>query len=181
MMMRHENPYGVAPHQRRRRNDIIPYRAPIFPSLIDDDPLEDWLMNPFEAENRLMGFDNNLNNKALPSRLNLDIKNNDANFEIIADVPGVDKNNVHVDVKDNLMTISAERKVAKDDKGENFTRIERQSGFVSRSFTLPDNVKTDNISADLINGELHVIVPKLELETKKSNQFKVPVKSTPSG
>ena len=186
-----------------------------FPSLLDwDDDDDDWMLDVFrdtekskekDKENKTSNNSNSNSHdkknenknknelsvgewrrKCLPaSCMKLDIKDNDTNFEISADVPGVELKNLSVDVKKNVLSISAERsgcdEVKQPNGNGNFTRVERYSGRVCRSFTLPDNVEADKISAELLNGVLHVRVPKLVMEdAKKKTEFKIDIKSASS-
>ncbi len=89
----------------------------------------------------------------------------DAYF-IEIDLPGVKKEDIEIDVKDNVLTVSGERKVKEEMKEENYYKIESRYGKFTRSFTLPKNVNVDKISANSENGVLEIKIPKLE-EVKK--------------
>ncbi len=89
----------------------------------------------------------------------------DAYF-IEIDLPGVKKDDIEIDVKDNVLTVSGERKVKEEMKEENYYKIESRYGKFTRSFTLPKNVNIDKISANSENGVLEIKIPKLE-EVKK--------------
>ncbi len=89
----------------------------------------------------------------------------DAYF-IEIDLPGVKKEDIEIDVKDNVLTVSGERKVKEEMKEENYYKIESRYGKFTRSFTLPKNVNIDKISANSENGVLEIKIPKLE-EVKK--------------
>ncbi|XVF05413.1 hypothetical protein REPUB_Repub05bG0169700 [Reevesia pubescens] len=85
-----------------------------------------------------------------------------------ADVPGLKKEEVKVEVEDDrVLQISGERNVEKEDKNDTWHRVERSSGKFMRSFRLPENAKMDQIKASMENGVLTVTVPKLEV--KKSD------------
>lgn len=90
------------------------------------------------------------------------------------DIPGVEKKDISVSATKDGLTIAAERKVATTstsptEEGQEFKRIERFSGHVSRTITLPQGVDTDHIGADYHNGVLHVKIPKTNLnEAEKS-------------
>lgn len=85
-----------------------------------------------------------------------------------AELPGIDKKDVKVDVKDGVLTISGERKYEKDVKEENVHRIERSYGSFSRSFSLPTHVDTNKVEARLEDGVLKVRLPKTETAKPKS-------------
>jgi HSP20 family protein len=77
-----------------------------------------------------------------------------------ADLPGLTEDDVEIEVKDNMLTISGERSGKQEEKTENYHRIERSYGSFSRSLTLPDGVEPDSVKADFDNGVLQVTVPK---------------------
>ena len=82
-----------------------------------------------------------------------------------ADLPGVKKEEVKVEVEDgNVLVISGERSREKEDKNDKWHRVERSSGKFLRRFRLPENAKTDQVKAGLENGVLTVTVPKAEVK-----------------
>jgi HSP20 family protein len=84
-------------------------------------------------------------------------------------VPGVNKEDFKIDLNDNYLTISGERKFKRESKeGNNVHSVETQYGTFSRSFTLPENVDSAKISAKYNNGILEVIVPKDEKKIVKA-------------
>ncbi|HEY9049036.1 MAG TPA: Hsp20/alpha crystallin family protein [Ohtaekwangia sp.] len=98
----------------------------------------------------------------------VDIVEGEKAFEIHVAVPGVNKEDFKLDVNDNLLTISGERKFTNEKKENNFRSIETQYGTFSRSFSLPENVDLNNISAKYTNGILEITVPKDEKKVLKA-------------
>jgi HSP20 family protein len=92
----------------------------------------------------------------------VDIKETPDALVLSAELPGIDKKDVHINIEENVLTISGERSFARDEKKEDYHRIERVYGSFSRSFTLPRNVKIDAVKAAFDNGVLTVTVPKAE-------------------
>jgi HSP20 family protein len=98
----------------------------------------------------------------------VDIVEAEKAFEIHVAVPGMNKEDFKLDLNDSLLTISGERKFTKEKKENSFHSIETQYGSFSRSFTLPENVDANNISAKYVNGILEITVPKDEKKTLKT-------------
>ncbi|OQX84638.1 MAG: hypothetical protein B6D63_04060 [Candidatus Latescibacteria bacterium 4484_7] len=95
-------------------------------------------------------------------------------FELTADLPGMDKDDIKIEVRDHTLTISGERKLEEEKKDKNFHLFERSYGQFSRSFSLPDNVDADKIEAEFTNGVLRLDIPKAE--KAKAKEIKVKVK-----
>ncbi|HEY3490440.1 MAG TPA: Hsp20/alpha crystallin family protein [Candidatus Deferrimicrobiaceae bacterium] len=104
----------------------------------------------------------------------VDIYETDANVVVKAELPGVQKDQVGVEVKDGVLTLRGERKYEKEVKEENFHRIERSYGTFQRAFSLPTSVDQENISAVMKDGVLEVTLPKRE--AAKPKQINVAVK-----
>ena len=79
-----------------------------------------------------------------------------------AEIPGVDRGDIDVQVENNILTIRGERRREKEVKSDNLYRTERSYGAFSRSFTLPVTVDTERIKAEYKDGVLHVTLPKVE-------------------
>jgi HSP20 family protein len=77
-----------------------------------------------------------------------------------ADLPGLDRDDVSIEVKDGTLTVSGERKAEHEEKSEGFYRVERAHGAFARSLTLPRGVDADAIDADFEQGVLEVRIPK---------------------
>lgn len=94
-------------------------------------------------------------------------------YHIDVDLPGVKKDDISVDIDKNILTISGERKTKEEIKEEDYYKVETSFGKFSRSFTIPENIDTENIEARSEDGVLEVIIPKMEAtKTKKSITIK---------
>ena len=98
----------------------------------------------------------------------VDIIEEEKAFEVHVAVPGMSKDDFKIDLNDNYLTISGERKFNREKKEDNFYSMETQYGTFSRSFSLPENVDANKISAKYVNGILEVTIPKDEKKTLKS-------------
>lgn len=98
----------------------------------------------------------------------VDIVETDKAFELHVAVPGMNKEAFKIDLNDNFLTISGERKYTREKDENKFRSIETQYGTFSRSFSLPENVNASAISAQYNNGVLEVLVPKDEKKTLKT-------------
>jgi HSP20 family protein len=98
----------------------------------------------------------------------VDVIENEKAFEIHVAVPGMEKENFKIDLNDNYLTISGERKWTNEKKETNFHSVETQYGTFSRTFTLPENVDATKIAAKYVNGILEINIPKDEKKVLKS-------------
>lgn len=99
-------------------------------------------------------------NTTLPS---VNIKENEDKFGVEVAVPGFSKNDFNIELNNNELTISSEKKEENEEKeGERYTRREFSYQSFRRSFTLPNTVDGDKISAQYKAGVLHVDIPKRE-------------------
>ena len=94
------------------------------------------------------------------------------------EVPGIKQEDLDVQLENQTLTVKGQRKFEKDEKEENFRRVERRYGSFSRSFTLPNAVNTDDIHADYNNGVLNIRLAKRA--EAKPKQIKVNVGSQKS-
>jgi len=97
----------------------------------------------------------------------VDVVENDKAFEIHVAVPGMNKEDFKLDLNDNYLTVSGERKFIKEQNDRSFHSIETQFGTFSRSFSLPENVDAAKINAKYVNGILEIVIPKDENKTLK--------------
>lgn len=82
--------------------------------------------------------------------------------EIKAELPGLEPDDISLEVEDNVLTLSGERRFKEEVEEDKYYRVERRYGSFSRSLALPQSVDTDNIGAKYENGILEVTVPKVE-------------------
>ena len=92
----------------------------------------------------------------------MDLAETEDHFVLRADLPGLSEEDVSIELEDNLLTVSGERKSEHEDKGEGYHRVERASGRFARSLTLPEGVDPEAIEASFDRGVLEVRIPKPE-------------------
>lgn len=109
----------------------------------------------------------------LPSTSNMkvDIKENEKEYIVEAEIPGVDKEQININYDHNYLTISVENRQEIKEERENYIRRERKVGKASRGFYV-ENVKEDEIVAKYDKGLLKVILPKSE-DKKKTGRIKI--------
>ena len=79
-----------------------------------------------------------------------------------ADLPGMTTNDVNIEIKDGVLTVSGERRAEHQENSEGFYRVERAFGQFSRSMSLPDGIDAEKIAAEFQNGVLEIRIPKPE-------------------
>jgi len=94
----------------------------------------------------------------------VDIKEDSKSFTLIADIPGVKKNNIEVKIEDRVLIIKGDRKLDNEKDEADYHYQERKTGNFARSFKLPKSVMEDEISANFKDGTLTVLIPKEEKE-----------------
>lgn len=104
--------------------------------------------------------------------MRVDIKDNDKEYIVEADMPGIKKEEINVELNDDRLTIAVERNEEINEEKENYIRKERRSGSFCRSFYV-ENVKDDQISAKFENGVLSVVLPKKEAGISKKNKIEI--------
>lgn len=94
-------------------------------------------------------------------------------YHVEVDLPGIKKEDISLQVEDNVLLISGERKVKEEVKEENYYKIESRFGSFSRSFSLPENVDVENIHAESVDGVLEIVIPKLENQVDKVKKITI--------
>lgn len=111
-------------------------------------------------------------NEAVSARRNnftpsIDISETDNQFLISAELPGMKKEDINIDLENSRLTISGERSFKKEEEGKKFHRVETRYGSFNRSFQLPDNVDAESIEASYEDGLLNISIDKDEEKVKK--------------
>lgn len=97
----------------------------------------------------------------------VDIYEEKDRFVIKAELPGLDRKDIEVDLKDHVLTLTGERSYENEVNDDSYYRKERAFGKFHRSFTLPANLKADDINAEFKDGLLTILIPKPEEEKPK--------------
>lgn len=130
---------------------------PAFPSWIDDFFTDDWMKPTVKGV-------------TVPA---VNVTENDDAFQLSVAAPGFKKEDFRIEVKDGRLMISGETRRDEEEKQEKFTRREFAYSSFNRSFTLPDNVKGDDISAKYADGILLLTVPKHRKALRAQQQIPV--------
>ena len=110
---------------------------------------------------------------ALNKTPRVNIEETDKFFKIELAAPGMKKDNFNVEVVNGILTISAEAKDEKEEKGKNYTRKEFNFESFTRSFTLPENVKEEKIDAEYKDGLLLLTLPKTEVKVPPKKMVEI--------
>jgi HSP20 family protein len=106
----------------------------------------------------------------------VDVYEDEHNITLKIEVPGIDEKDINVSIENNTLTVRGERRFEKDEKEENFHRVERMYGSFTRSFTMPNTVDPEEVSAHYEKGVLKIrLAKKAEAKPK---MIKVNVEKT---
>jgi HSP20 family protein len=108
----------------------------------------------------------------------VDVYEDEHTVTLKVEVPGIDEKDIDIRLENNTLTIHGERKIEKEEKEENYRRVERQYGSFTRTFTLPPTVDAEKVSASYDKGVLKVALPKKA--EAKPKQIKVNIGSASS-
>ena len=108
----------------------------------------------------------------------MDVAEDEEHFVVRADLPGIEETDVNVELEDNVLTISGERKSDSEERTDGYHRIERAYGSFSRSLTLPEGIAAEAIRASFDKGVLEVRIPKPE--QRKPRKVAINVGDSPS-
>ncbi len=147
MRREYENPFYTLQHEMNRLMDTF-----------------------FEGGGLPSAFSGDVTGNFLPQ---IDLKEEDQAFVVSAELPGMDEKDVEVLLSGDALTIKGEKKQEKEERAENYHRIERRYGSFNRVVTLPAEVITDKVEATFEKGILKIKLPKAE---KKPEAKKIPIK-----
>ena len=103
------------------------------------------------------------NNELTPMNVSMDVSETDQAFEVKVDLPGIQAEDVDIQIENNTLTIRGQRKeeVEEKDEARQYHRVERYVGSFARSVVLPTTVNEDETAAEFRNGVLKVVIPKM--------------------
>lgn len=139
-----------------------------------------WDLNPWTAIHELENQFNQIMNrwggefgfapgKWMPA---IDLRETSSEYILEADMPGLKREDIHLEVLDNVVTIRGERKSEQEREGNGYHRVERQYGSFSRSIDVPGGFNPDQVTAKFENGVLTVTLPKREEAKPKQIEVK---------
>lgn len=123
----------------------------------------------FDLNNELNNLKNLFNN-FIPS---LNTREGDDAYYVDLDLPGVKKEDVKVEINDNVLTVSGKRNVKEEFKNDDYYKVESKYGEFVRKIMLPENIDVDSIQAELENGVLEIVIPKLEKVKEESKKIEI--------
>jgi len=94
-------------------------------------------------------------------------------YHVEVDLPGVKKEDISIDIKENTLVISGERSFKEERVEKDYYKVESSYGKFQRSFALPENVDVENIEAACTDGVLEVVLPKLEIQTNEARKITI--------
>ena len=135
----------------------------MLPVLFGENLFDDFFDDSFERELRAMNR-NPLYGKHGRNLMKTDVRETEDSYELDIDLPGFKKDEIHLELKDGYLTISAEKSMEKDKENEKgkMLRQERYSGVMQRSFYIGDHLSEEDVKASYESGVLHIKFPKKE-------------------
>lgn len=142
----------------------------------DNDLLD--MRDPFEEMDRMMNRFWNGSSLETTAAMRTDVIDEGNDYKLEAELPGFDKGDINIDLKDNILTISASHKENKDEKDQNgkYLRRERRYSSYERTFNVGDGMKPEDINASYDNGVLTVIFPKKEAVEQHDDAKRIEIK-----
>ena len=103
----------------------------------------------------------------------IDVEEKDGTYLVRADLPGMSKKDIHVELRDGYLTLRGERKSEHEENKDNYHRIERTHGTFERSFRVPEGVTEKDIHAKYKDGVLELTIPAPKVEEPKTTEVQV--------
>ena len=137
----------------------------MLPSIFSENLFDDFFTDPFGMMVMPQRHDP-LYGKHSKNLMKTDIRETDTNYELAIDLPGFKKDEIHIELKNGYLTISAAKGLDKDEKAPEgkYIRQERYAGSLSRSFYVGEDVEPQDVKAKYENGVLKLFVPKAEVK-----------------
>ncbi len=148
---RKESNFSPLERFQRRMNDLF------------DDFFIDW-------DNDLPSTDTLASSKFMPS---LDVREDEKNVYVDAELPGLDKSDINIEIKNNVLTISGEKKNETKEENKTSRRIERSYGYFERSVSIDSDVEEEKIKASYKNGVLSIEIPKKKGAESKKRKIQI--------
>ena len=153
--------FGLTPYRKGRRNLDMSRDS------WDIDKMFDSMWEDFYSTMRVPDYF-----KTGEVGIKVDVKENESEYVVEAELPGVEKDDITLELRDELLTISVEKKDEIEEENDNYIRRERHFGSMSRSFYV-DNIDGEKVNAKFENGILYVTLPKKESNSPKKNQIPI--------
>ena len=103
----------------------------------------------------------------------IDIEENDGKYMVRADLPGMKKNDIHIEMNNGYLTLRGERKSEHEEKKDNYHRVERTYGTFERRICVPEGVTEKDIHAHYKDGVLELTIPAPKVEKPKTTEIKI--------
>lgn len=134
-------------------------------SLIRWNPSDEWLTFPFDFRipSLIQGF----------NRPRMDVSENEKEVIATAEVPGIDKNNIEINIQDNILEIKGQTTKQEEKNQQNYYMLERYYGAFSRRIVLPAEVDADKATATFENGVLTIRMPKVHPDRPKGKRIPI--------
>jgi len=148
-----------------KRNDKRNRKEEHKMTLVRWNPMRSLISLPNEIDRFFDDFGLNVRDFDTVWRPHVDLSESENSYEVKAELPGMKKEDIKIEVHDNVLTLTGEKKQENKTDKKNYHRIERSYGRFERCFRLPKEVKAEEIKAKYKNGVLSIDIPKTE-ETK---------------
>jgi HSP20 family protein len=151
----------MAQEIKKQQSDVTRYRDPFAQMRAEMDRL-------------FVGFFGTpVQSQAIQLTPSIDVRENEKEIAIDAELPGMNENDVQVVVRDGVLSLKGEKKSERDEKKDTYHLVERSYGSFERLFRLPESVNEEQIKADFNNGVLHVVIPKRPEAVKAEKKISI--------